>query len=36
MYTYRGDANLDGTVNRLDYLLLDTGYVMGGMLTGYD
>jgi hypothetical protein len=33
MYTYYGDANLDGSVNGADYQQIDAGF--GGHLTGW-
>ncbi len=34
-YTWFGDSNLDGAVDRSDYALIDTGFTSGGTLTGW-
>ncbi len=34
-YTFVGDANLDGTINANDYLLLDDNFNAGSTLTGW-
>ncbi len=35
MYTYAGDANLDGTINADDYFAIDSNYNKSGTVFGY-
>ena len=34
-YTFFGDADLSGTVNAADYMLIDNGFNSGGSTTGW-
>ena len=36
MYTYNGDANLDGKVNADDYFIIDSNYNKSGSVFGFN